>query len=110
MPFSRNQNSNFGENTKLDQYDNLVNDASSSNPRVIIPRLSLPKEILESANSTTEYRIVVDSSRTDEKFEVEEELPNEGFDSPENNRTITTRSGRLSRVPSSSGSNLLGGH
>ena len=90
-PFPRYKKSNFGENTKLDEYDNLVHDASSSNPTVIIPRLLLPKEILKPDNSTDEGKIVVDSSATDGGFEVEEQLPNEGFDSPENDRHSLVR-------------------
>ena len=97
-PFPKNDN-NFGENTKPDDYDSLVHDAPSSIPTVIIPKLSLPKEILGPDNSTYGGKIVVYSSATDGDFEVEEERPNEKFDSPENNRTIATRSGRLSRVP-----------
>ena len=98
-PFPRNYN-NFGENTKPDDYDSLVHDASSSNPTVIIPRISLPKEILEPANSTDIGKTVGDSSATYGDFDVEEEPQNEGCDSPENNRRMTTRSGRLSRLPS----------
>ena len=56
-PFPRNHH-NFVENTKPDDYDSLVHDASSSNPTVIIPRLSLPKEILEPAISADRGKIV----------------------------------------------------
>ena len=97
--FPRNQYK-CGENIKLDEYDSLVHHASSSNPTVIAPRLSLPKEIIEPANSTDRGKIVGDSRATDGDFEVEEELQSEGFDSPENNRTIATRCGRLSRLTS----------
>ena len=68
-----------------------------------MPRISLPKEILEPANSTDGDSVGVgtvgDSSAAYGDFDVEE-TKNEGCETSENNRTIARRSGRLSRLPS----------
>lgn len=76
----------------------MVKEASTSNPKVLLPKSSLQQEILEQTDPTNRKELV-DSNSLHEGCEEEDEQPNERLKWPECNRLTMTRSGRISRLP-----------
>ena len=64
-PYPRARDINYEETMELENYDKMVNEASTSNSKVLLPKLSLPKEKLEQTDSTNRKELV-DSRTLDE--------------------------------------------
>ena len=74
----------------------MASEAASSKPRVLIPKLSLPNEILKSAESENQDANMDESINSNENDEIIE--PSD-MEISSNSREIVTRSGRISRRP-----------
>ena len=80
----------------IQDFDELASEAARSKPRVLIPKLSLPKEILKSAESENQDANMDESINSNENDEIIE--PSD-MEISSNSREIVTRSGRISRRP-----------
>ena len=74
----------------------MASKAANSKPRVLIPKLSLPNEILRSAESGNQDANMDESINSNENEEIIE--PSD-MEVSSNSREIITRSGRISRRP-----------
>ena len=86
FPGTQNQKSNEPE---INDYEDLVQEAKTSNPKIILPKLSLPEEFVDSPKSIEEGNdaVAVDSSEED-------------LDTSLIQQSNVTRSGRISKFPS----------
>ena len=53
-PFPRTQDKKSSEIPESNDYEDLVQDAKTSNPKIILPKLSLPEELVDSPKSIEE--------------------------------------------------------
>ena len=88
-PFPGTQDQNSSEDTELDDYEDLVKDAKTSNPKIILPKLSLPEEFVDSSKSIEEGNDAVAVG-----------LSEEDLDTSLIKQSNITRSGRISKFPS----------
>ena len=94
-PFPRPNTLNTREE-QIQDFDELASKAANSKPRVLIPKLSLPNEILRSAESGNQDANMDESINSNENEEIIE--PSD-MEISSNSREIITRSGRISRRP-----------
>ena len=101
-PFPGTHIQKSNEGTGLEDYEDLVNDAKRSITKAILPRLSLPKEFVESSKMSGKEVDFEDSTKTiDKGNEVDvEESSAEDLDVSTNRQSNVTRSGRVSKFPS----------
>ena len=95
-PYPRNdiQNSN---DVLLQDFDELAIKAANANPRVSIPRLSIPENILNSSKSSYQ-NVKLDESFNSSNNEIEDS-EGENVESSSSAREKITKSGRISRAP-----------
>ena len=93
--FSRPNTLNTREE-QIHDFDELTSKAANSKPRVLIPKLSLPNEILRSAESGNQDANMDESMNSNENEEIIE--PSD-MEVSSNSREIITQSGRISRRP-----------
>ena len=87
--FPGTQDQKLSESTDLDDYEDLVKEAKTSNPKIILPKLLLPEEFVDSPQTINEGGEVDadDSSEEDLNLSL-------------NKQSSVTRSGRISKFPS----------
>ena len=93
-PFPRQTTNNREE--LIQDFDELASEAANSKPRVLIPKLSLPNEILRSAESENQDANMDESINSNEN---EEMIEPSDMEISSNSQEIVTRSGRISRRP-----------
>ena len=88
-PFPGTQDQKLSESKDLDDYEDLVKEAKTSNPKIILPKLPLPEEFVDSPKTINEGGEVdaEDSSEEDLNLSL-------------NKQSNVTRSGRISKYPS----------
>ena len=88
-PFPGTQEPKSSENVELSEYEDLVKDAKSSDPKTNLPKLPLPEEFVDVVKTIDEQNTVdaVDSSE-------------ENVDLSLNKQLNDKRSGRISNFPS----------
>ena len=84
---------------QVQDYDELALEAANSKPRVLIPKLCLPNEILRSSESNNQDQDakINESINTNENKDKEES--SEIMETSSSSRGTITRSGRISRMP-----------
>ena len=81
----------------MQDFDDLAIKAANVNPRVSVPKLSIPESILHSSKSNNQsVKLDESSSSSNNKFEDSE---GENEESSSNARERITKSGRISRAP-----------
>ena len=80
----------------MQDYDELALKAANSKPRVLIPKLCLPNEILQSSESNNQDAKINESINANENEDKEESSE---MESSSSSRGTITRSGRISRMP-----------
>ena len=95
-PYPRNNIQNSDE-VLLQDFDELAIEAANSNPRVSIPRLSIPENILNSSKSSYQ-NVKLDESFNSSNNEIEDS-EGENVESSSSAREKITKSGRISRAP-----------
>ena len=94
-PFPRPNTLNTREE-QIQDFDELASKAANSKPRVLVPKLSLPNEILRSSESGNQDANMDESINSNGNEEIIE--PSD-MEVSSNSREIITRSGRISRRP-----------
>ena len=84
-----NSGSKLNESTYLDDYEALVKEAKTSNPKIILPKLPLPEEFVDSPQTINEADEVNAEDSSDEDLNLSL-----------NKQSSVTRSGRISKFPS----------
>ena len=79
----------------MQDYEELALEASKSKPRVLIPKLCLPNEILQSSESNNQDAKINESINANENEDIVE---SSDMEASSNSRGIITRSGRISRM------------
>ena len=93
-PWNDIQNSN---DILLQDFDDLAIKAANANPKVSIPKLSIPESILHSSRSNNKsVKLDESSSSSNNKIEDSE---GENEESSSSARERITKSGRISRAP-----------
>ena len=95
-PYPRNNIQN-SDDVLLQDFDELAIEAAKSNPRVSIPRLSVPENILNSSKSSYQNAKLDESSNSSNK-EIEDS-EGENVESSSTAREKFTKCGRISRAP-----------
>ena len=95
-PYPRKDVQNSDE-VLLQNFDELAIEAANSNPRVSVPRLSLPENILNSSKSSNQD-VKFDESFNPSTNEIED-YECEDVESSSSAREKITKSGRISRAP-----------
>ena len=80
----------------MQDFDELASEAANSKPRVLVPKLCLPNEILKSSESGNQDAISDESINSNENEEI---IDPSDMEVSSNSREIITRSGRISRMP-----------
>ena len=94
-PYLRRETQNTrGE--QMQDFDELASEAANSKPRVLVPKLCLPNEILRSSESGNQDANMDESINSNENEDIIE--PSD-MEVSSNSREIITRSGRISRIP-----------
>ena len=81
---------------QMQDFDELASEAANSKPRVLVPKLCLPNEILKSSESGNQDANIdesIDSNENEDRVEPPD------MEASSNSREIITRSGRISRMP-----------
>ena len=78
-------------------FDDLAIKAANANPKVSIPKLSIPESILHSSNTKYHY-VILDESFSSSNNEIEDS-ESENEESSSNARERITKKGRISRAP-----------
>merc|ERR1712150_32908 len=78
-------------------FDDLALEAAKSKPRVLIPKLCLPNEILYSSESNNQNAKINESININDNVNKRES--SEIMESSSSSRGTVTRSGRISRMP-----------
>lgn len=91
---------NSGE-VQLQDFDELAIKATNSNPRVLIPKLSLPDNILRSSKSNNQDVNFNEPFKPSTNEIEDNKQPCEKVESSSNTRGSTTKSGRMSKMPTS---------
>ena len=95
-PYPRNVIQNSNDILQQD-FDDLAIKAANADPKVSIPKLSIPESILHSSN-TKDHSVILDESSSSSNNEIEDsEAENEGSSSSARERIA--KSGRISRAP-----------
>ena len=94
-PFPRPNTLNTREE-QMQDFDELASKAANSKPRVLLPKLYLPNEILRSSESGNQDANMDESINSNENKEIIE--PSD-MEVSSNSREIITKSGRISRRP-----------
>ena len=81
----------------MQDFDELAIEAANSNPRVSVPRLSIPENILNSSKSSYQ-NVKLDESSNSSNNEIEDS-EGESVESSSSTREKITKSGRISRAP-----------
>ena len=95
-PYPRREVQNSREE-QMQDYDELALKAANSKPRVLIPKLCLPNEILQSSESNNQDAKINESINANENEDKKES--SEIMESSSSSRGTITRSGRISRMP-----------
>ena len=84
---------------QLQNFDELAIEAAHSNPRVLIPKLSLPDNILRSSKSNNHDVSFNEPFKPSTNEIQDNEQSCENVESSSNTRESITRSGRISKMP-----------
>ena len=95
-PYPRNVIQNSNDILQQD-FDDLAIKAANADPKVSIPKLSIPESILHSSN-TKDHSVILDESSSSSNNEIEDS-ESENEESSSNARERITKSGRISRAP-----------
>ena len=95
-PYPRNVIQNSNDILQLD-FDDLAIKAANADPKVSIPKLSIPESILHSSN-TKDHSVTREESSISSNNEIENS-ESENEESSSNARERITKSGRISRAP-----------
>ena len=94
-PFPRPNTLNTREE-QMQDFDELASEAANSKPRVLVPKLCLPNEILKSSESRNQDANIDESINSNENEDI---IESSDMEASSNSREIITRSGRISRMP-----------
>ena len=94
-PYPRREVQNSREE-QVQDYDELASKAVSSKPRVLIPKLCLPNEILQSSESNNRDAKIDESINENEDEDI---IESSDMEPSSNSRGILTRSRCISRMP-----------
>ena len=94
-PFPRPETLNTrGE--QMQDFDELASEAANSKPRILVPKLCMPNEILKSSKSRNQDANIDESINSNENEDI---IESSDMEVASNSREIITRSGRISRMP-----------
>ena len=94
-PYPRNDIQN-SDDVLLQDFDELATKAAKANPRVSIPKLSMPENILNSSKSSNQF-VKIDESSNSSNYEIED-CEGENVESSSSAREKIIKSGRISRA------------
>ena len=81
---------------QMQDYDELALEAANSKPRVLVPKLCSPNEILQSSESINQDAKIDELINSNGNEDIVE---SSDMEASSNSREIITRSGRISRMP-----------